>query len=135
MRSLQGKVAAKRDRLTDVVDVEAVGRLRSIRDFDELVTAPLNGFDGAADYYARCSSGPVIPRIGVPTLLLHAVDDPFLPASAIPRREAEANPNVELALESHGGHVGFVSGSPMRPHFWGEAAGADFLANALSASD
>lgn len=132
LRSLKRKVDGKRSRLGGVVDLDRVARVRSIRAFDDAVTAPLNGFESAVDYYARCSSGRALAGIRVPTLLLHAVDDPFLPASAIPRAEAEQNPHLTLALEARGGHVGFVGGSPGSPRFWGEIAAADFLRDTLT---
>lgn len=131
LRSLRRKVATKRDRLADTLDIDLALRARTLRSFDDAVTAPLNGFDSAADYYTRCSSGVSLPGIRVPTLLLHAEDDPFLPASAIPTAEAANNPHVRLALTAQGGHVGFVGGSPTAPHFWGDVAAADFLSAVL----
>src|SRR5690606_41150539 len=65
--------------------LERVRAARSFRDFDDAATAPIHGFDGAADYYARSSSTGFLPHIRVPTLLLHADDDPFLPRTAFPR--------------------------------------------------
>lgn len=88
---------------------EAIRRARTLRDFDQAVTAPLHGFAGADDYYARSSSAQYLGGITVPTLLLHAINDPFLPASAIPA--AKRLPGcVEFELSHAGGHVGFVSG-------------------------
>jgi uncharacterized protein len=96
------------------VDVDA---LETFRDFDDAVTAPLHGFAGVDDYYARCSSAGFLARISVPTLVLQARDDPFMPASAIPR-EDDLSPATVLELSAHGGHVGFVGGSvPWRPRY------------------
>jgi predicted alpha/beta-fold hydrolase len=134
MRSLRGKVAAKRDRLREVLDLEAVDRTRTIRDFDEHVTAPLNGFGGASEYYAACSSARFLPGVRVPTLLLHARNDPFLPPSAIPESAARENPRLVWSLQEGGGHVGFLEGTPWAPRFWADEATADFLAGALGAS-
>lgn len=131
MRSLRNKVAWKRDRLAERLDLEAVDRARSIWDFDEAVTAPLNGFEDASDYYARCSSRGFLPAVRVPTLMLHAVDDPFLPSDAIPRAEAGDNEALTLRLSPHGGHVGFIRGAPWAPTFWGEVEAAEFLATRL----
>ncbi len=131
LRSLRGKVAWKRDRLADRLDIEAVDRARSIWEFDDALTAPLNGFDDASDYYAKSSSKGFLNAVQVPTLLLHAEDDPFLPPEAIPRAEAAGNDAITLALSPRGGHVGFVHGTPWAPRFWGESAAAQFLAEKL----
>lgn len=131
LRSLRGKLSWKEERLAPTLDLEAARSASTIRAFDDHVTAPLNGFRDADHYYARSSSRSFLVSIGVPTLLLHAVDDPFLPASAIPREQAAANPRVRLLLEANGGHVGFVEGSPIRPRFWGEETCAGFLSTVL----
>lgn len=131
LRSLRRKVDGKRERLAGAIDVAAAEAARTIRDFDEAVTAPLNGFSSAAEYYRLCSSQRFLPDVRVPTLLLHATDDPFLPADSIPIDAAAANPHTELRLSPRGGHVGFVEGAPTAPRFWADEAGAAFLAGAL----
>jgi predicted alpha/beta-fold hydrolase len=131
LRSLRSKVEMKRNRLSEVLDMGAVDSSRTVREFDDRVTAPLNGFSDAADYYARCSSKDFLASIRVPTLLLHASDDPFLPATAIPFGGAERNDALRLVVSPRGGHVGFVEGTPRRPRFWGEEEVARFLASAL----
>lgn len=131
LRSLRHKLSWKEARLAEKVDLQAARSASTIRAFDDHVTAPLHGFRDADHYYARSSSRSFLESIRVPTLLLHAVDDPFLPPFAIPREEAAANPHVRLRLETSGGHVGFVEGSPLRPRFWGEEACAGFLSTAL----
>jgi uncharacterized protein len=133
--SLKNKVRIKERRLAVRIDVEAVYRAASLRRFDDLVTAPLHGFDDAEHYYRDSSSNRYLSGIGVPTLLLHAVDDPFLPPTAIPRREAERNPRLELLLQPRGGHVGFLQGPPWRPRFWADERTADFLADRLFGSE
>ena len=134
MRSLRGKVAAKRDRLAEVLDMAAVDGARSIRAFDEHVTAPLNGFAGASAYYEACSSGRFLAEVRTPTLLLHARNDPFLPPEAIPCEVASANPDLVWSLQEGGGHVGFLEGSPWAPRFWADEASAVFLARVLGAA-
>jgi len=99
------------------VDVE---RLRTFHDFDEHVTAPLHGFAGADDYYARSSSRQFLHGIRKPTLILHARDDPFMFPHSIPDAD-ELSPAVTLEVSEHGGHVGFVGGRwPWRPEYWAE---------------
>ena len=132
LRSLRRKVQQKADRLSKVLDVQAVLRARSIREFDERATAPLNGFAGATDYYARCSSNGFLSSIRVPTLLIHSQDDPFLPAAAVPSEAVRRNPQVDLTLSARGGHVGFLEGTPWAPRFWGEERAAQFFKRALT---
>jgi uncharacterized protein len=100
--------------------------IRSIREWDEEVTAPLHGFDGATDYYSRSSSGQFLAGIQVPTLVLHATDDPFMDETVIPKEEALSE-QVTLELSATGGHVGFVMGSPLRPVYWLEERIPAFL--------
>lgn len=104
--------------------------LRSIWDFDEQVTAPLHGFAGAADYYARTSCRPWLGRIRVPTLIVNARDDPFVPADTLPGPE-ELGAAVRLELARAGGHVGFLGRGPgLLPRFWLDSRLAEFLAPA-----
>jgi predicted alpha/beta-fold hydrolase len=131
LSSLVAKVRAKRSLLEDLVDVEAALASPNIRAFDERVTAPLHGFQDADHYYAASSSGPVLSDIRVPTLLIHAMDDPFLPPDRVPTRAAEANPWLHPAFLDRGGHVGFVEGPVWRPRFWAERTASGFLAAAL----
>jgi uncharacterized protein len=132
LSKLRRKVREKSDLLRDTCDPDQVLRARTVRQFDELVTAPLHGFHDAADYYDRSSSARFIDGVRVPTLVLHSRDDPFLPEDRIPEQALEANPFVTPVLTERGGHVAFVGGSVWRPDFWGERAIADFLATRLS---
>lgn len=131
LRMLRKKAAAKRDLLEPLLDIDGVVRARTIREFDELATARLHDFDGAADYYERSSSARFIERIRTPTLLLQSLDDPFLPASAIPTGAIGANPHVQAILTRTGGHVGFVGGTPWAPTHWAETQAARWLAGRL----
>lgn len=135
LRSLVAKVVQKGPLVAPIVEVEAVRRARTMREFDERATAPLHGFRGAAEYYAACSSGPVLDRIRVPTLLLQSRDDPFLPPHALPEAAMAANPCVTPVVVDQGGHVGFVEGPPWAPRFWAEEESARFLAERLGAGD
>lgn len=96
-------------------------KLRALRDFasfDNAVTAPLNGFASADDYYRRSSSGPFLQAIRIPTLILQARDDPFMGGDIIPAREA-LSAAIRLELSAHGGHVGFVAaGRRGAPRYW-----------------
>ena len=94
-----------------------VNTLNTFFRFDDQVTAPLNGFDGADDYYKKSSSRQFLKYIQKPTLILHAKDDPFMWTRSIPT-EAELSQSVQLELSNHGGHVGFVNGSLFKPKYW-----------------
>ncbi|MBI4984063.1 MAG: hydrolase [Rhodocyclales bacterium] len=109
LRTLIPAALAKLDRFPALFDTERVTAARILYDFDDAVTAPLHGFRDAADYYARSSAGPYLSGIAVPTLVLNAHNDPFLPAAALPR-PAAMPAAVTLELTAEGGHVGFVHG-------------------------
>ena len=131
MRTLVPKTVAKADLLADRIDLEAVRGARTIRDFDDALTAPLHGFRDAADYYERSSSARFIGDIDVPTLVIHSCDDPFLPASAIPEAALQANPAVTPLITGTGGHQGYVAGSILQPEFWVETVLAGWLRDVL----
>lgn len=133
LKSLVAKADAKAALIVDQCDLEKIRAARSFRDFDDAATAPLHGFNGAADYYVRSSSKQYLAHVRVPTLLLHAHDDPFLPATAFPRAAVAANPFLSAVVTRGGGHVGFISGPPWRPRFWAEETAAEWLAWCLLA--
>jgi len=111
LRTLIPAAQAKDLRFPGLFDMQRARAARSLRDFDDAVTAPLHGFAGADDYYARSSAGPLLGAIRLPTLLLHALNDPFLPACALPSPR-DLSPTTTLELCQSGGHVGFVHGPP-----------------------
>ena len=128
---LRAKARAKATLVAGRVDLERTLRARTFREFDEAFTAPLHGFRDADDYYTRGSSAPWLSAIAVPTLAIHALDDPFLPSAALPLAALRANPAITLALSDRGGHVGFVAGSPWSPRFLAEQRLARFFAATL----
>ncbi|RMG37939.1 MAG: hydrolase [Gammaproteobacteria bacterium] len=111
-----------------------VRELKTFHAFDDRVTAPLHGFAGVHDYYSRCASRQFIPRIRVPTLILHAEDDPFMFPDTVPTAE-ELPACVTLELSPHGGHMGFLSGRvPGRPIYWAERRLAKWIAGRIERS-
>ncbi|HJQ19780.1 MAG TPA: alpha/beta fold hydrolase [Gemmatimonadaceae bacterium] len=122
VRSLRRKALAKLERRPGLFDESRLRGVASIYDFDDTVTAPVHGFESAADYYAKSSSLGFLRDIRVPTLLLSAYDDPFLPPRVLDQVEAaiSGNPSVVSEFHSSGGHVGFVSGRPWRPFYYAE---------------
>ncbi|HUT41343.1 MAG TPA: hydrolase [Gammaproteobacteria bacterium] len=125
---LRQSVMAKSARHKPPLPMQELRGLNSFRAFDDAITAPLHGFAGVDDYYSRSSSGQFLRSICIPTLILQARDDPFLPADALPG-ESDLSPVVTLELAEHGGHVGFVSGrTPAAPVYWLEQRIAEHLA-------
>lgn len=118
LRSMRHAVERKRELMTLSIDAGKLRTLRSFRDFDDHVTAPLHGFKSAAHYYATASSRPYLRSIAIDTLILHARDDPFMTETAIPD-PTEISSKVELEIYNRGGHVGFVTGAwPWGAHYW-----------------
>jgi predicted alpha/beta-fold hydrolase len=109
LRSMVPKALRKLQQHPGLFDEAAMRRAQSLRDFDNVFTAPVHGFRDAADYYARCSAGPHLDALRVPSLVLNARNDPFVPAQSLPRRVSAGRP-VTLWQPAHGGHVGFPSG-------------------------
>lgn len=101
-------------------------RVRSVREFDEKITAPFCGFANADDYYARSSAMRVIAAIRKPTLILTAEDDPFVPFSSFSIAAIRENPNVRLMAPRHGGHCAFISQEDGPERFWAEARLVEF---------
>lgn len=135
LRSLQRKTEIKSRHMAELaalVDLAAVRAARTLREYDDAFTAPLHGFRDAEEYYRMSSSGRYLRRIRVPTLLLQAADDPFLPPGSLPEAEVAGNPWITPGFTRRGGHVGFIGGrGPWAPSFWAEAEAARFLAHAL----
>lgn len=130
LRTLKQKAFAKLRRHPHLFDADALGRAKSIYEFDDVVTAPVHGFADAHDYYTRSSSLGFLASVQRPTLLLSATDDPFLPSDVLEqvRVIARTNPRLTLEFTKHGGHVGFVSGVlPWRPFYYGEWRVCEFL--------
>jgi predicted alpha/beta-fold hydrolase len=118
LKSMKEAVRRKFDRHTAAFDWERTMNARTFAEFDDAVTAPLHGFKGKADYYDRCSSNRYLATIARPTLIVSALDDPFMTPGVIPHRDRLSD-NVTLEISEKGGHVGFVQGgTPWRPDFY-----------------
>ena len=106
---LKKKSLVKLQRFPGLYDKDAVRRTRTLREFDNLVTAPLHGFRDTDDYWTRASSKPDLVHIAVPTLIVHGRNDPFLPGRFLPSAR-HVSASVQLEFPDGGGHVGFASG-------------------------
>jgi len=103
-----------------------IKNIKTIYEFDELYTAPVHGFKDANDYYTQSSSRQYLKEILTPTLMIHALDDPFMPFSVLPKQD-ELSDSIEFELSDHGGHVGFIEGSLFKPSFWLEKRVLNFF--------
>jgi predicted alpha/beta-fold hydrolase len=109
LQTLKPKSLAMARRFPGLFDEKRVRAVRTMYAFDDVVTAPMHGFAGTDDYWTRASSKPWLAHVGVPTLVLNARNDPFIPASSLPGPEA-VSPTVHLEQPDEGGHVGFCDG-------------------------
>lgn len=109
LRTLKTKTLDKSQMFPGSIDIIRVANARDLREFDDAYTAPIHGFVDANDYWTKASSKPLLVEVAVPTLVLNAQNDPFLPAKYLPG-PTEASAQVLLHQPPQGGHVGFSSG-------------------------
>ena len=118
LKRMKQSVREKFDPHTAAFDWQRAMRARTFAEFDDAVTAPLHGFAGKDDYYDKCSSVHFLKDIRRPTLIVNAVDDPFMTPSVIPTADRLSS-DVTLEVSEHGGHVGFIEGgTPWQPRFY-----------------
>jgi predicted alpha/beta-fold hydrolase len=119
--SLRKSMRRKARLFPDRYDESRLRGIWSVRQFDSVYTAPHSGFRDVEDYYERASALPYIRKISVPTLIIHAKDDPFIPFPPFESPGISSNSNVTFIAPDHGGHVGFVSSRPEgNDRFWAE---------------
>lgn len=126
LRAMRAKVRVKNRMFPGHLDLTGLDRIRTFQEFDDRFTAPIHGFRDAADYWERNSSRQFLPRIAVPTLLVNAVNDPFLGPGCYPREEAETSACFHFESPETGGHVGFPGGGD-NGGYWSETRAAEFL--------
>lgn len=132
LHAMRSNAMAKFSRIEPPFALPKLSELRDFHAYDAAMTAPLHGFAGVDDYYDRCSSRQFLKNVRVPTLILHAIDDPFMSPDVIPT-EAELSDQVTLELSQRGGHVGFISAGPKgQPQFWLESRIPQHLESFLS---
>ncbi len=118
LKRMKSAVTRKFDRYTAAFDWHEAMHARTFGEFDDSVTAPLHGFTGKQDYYDRCSSVHFLKGIQKPTLIINALDDPFMTERVIPSAD-RLSEQVTLEVAETGGHVGFIDGGrPWRPSFY-----------------
>ncbi len=109
MKGLRSRIKRKAALYPDRYDLKYLRGVRTIREFDDQITARYSGFTGADDYYARAASANVIDQIAIPALVIHAADDPFIKLTPASRAKLEANPHITFIETSHGGHCAFMA--------------------------
>ena len=130
VRNLKGRLRRKHAHFPGRFDLSRLAAIRTVRQFDAAYTAPFFGFSSAEDYYHRAAALRVIDRIQVPTLILAAADDPFVPHESFRDPAIAGNPNIRLVVTPHGGHCGFLAdrnGSD-DDGYWAERQIIDFAA-------
>lgn len=132
LKTLRLKVLEKAHKFPDyILDKDKLFKAKNFRDFDELYTAPVFGFDGPEDYWTKASSKPYIPNIQKPAYLITSLDDPFLPRECYPFEEAASMDNFHLLATKYGGHVGFMSSFKQKGNRWLESKILQFLKDCL----
>jgi predicted alpha/beta-fold hydrolase len=103
------------------------GKIRTVREFDDAITAPCFGYKDAEEYYEAAGAKKVIGKVAVPVLMITAQDDPFVPYVSFLAARVEANPRVRFVAPEHGGHCGFVSRWSGEERFWAEERAVEFV--------
>jgi predicted alpha/beta-fold hydrolase len=118
LKRMKRALTGKFNRHTAAFDWNRAMSARTFAEFDDWVTAPLHGFRDMQDYYDKCSSMKFLGGIERPTLILNALDDPFMTPDVIPHEDAVSE-HVTLEVSQAGGHVGFIDGgTPWQPTFF-----------------
>lgn len=125
LKLLREKIRGKMQLFPGQIDDAGYDSIRTFKEFDDRY-APFYGFADAEDYYKKASSKPLLRHIAVPTLVVSAADDPFLPGECYPVEEALGNPSLYLEIPKHGGHVGFVAFGT-DGLYWSESRAVEFL--------
>jgi uncharacterized protein len=126
LASLHQKIKAKMEVMPDRIDDHDFHRIKNFKDYDDRYTAPLHGFENAEDYWRKCSSLAYIPKIRIPTLIVNALDDPFLAGDCYPVMAASESQYVYLETPVYGGHVGFIQFNGNHS-YWSENRAAEFI--------
>ena len=125
LRMLHQKIKEKMVLFPDRIDDSGYDRIDNFKKFDDRYTAPIHGFKNAEDYWKKCSSGPYLMDVRIPSLIINAKDDPFLGPSCYPYQQSK-NPNIHLEITQYGGHVGFMN-DRINGQYWSESQAVDFI--------
>jgi uncharacterized protein len=127
VKGLKNRMRRKARLFPGKFDLRRMARVRTLREFDDVITATYCGFTDASDYYARSSALHVVGDICVPTLVVTAQDDPFVPFASFSDPALAKNPHIRLIAPEHGGHCAFISRHGGDDRFWAEACVMEFF--------
>ena len=126
VRDLKSRMRRKAKLFPGQFELNGLSSVRTLREFDEAITAPCSGYRTAADYYERASAMRVVHRIAVPTLILTSKDDPVVPFESFGASEIAGNPQIRVAAAEFGGHCAFISRTNGPERYWAEARVLEF---------
>ncbi|WP_211324807.1 YheT family hydrolase [Chitinophaga skermanii] len=129
IRNLEEKLRLKSALFPGKISLTGFKEIKTFRQFDDRYTAPIHGFNNALEYWEKSSSKQFLHQVSIPTLLVNALNDPFLGEGCFPFDAAEENPHFFLETPGNGGHVGFVTFSD--PYYWTEKRAFDFIDKGL----
>lgn len=126
IKSLRTKIRAKALVMPESIRYEGMDKITNFLEFDEFFTAPMHGFKNAEEYWEKSSSIYYLPTISIPTLIVNAMNDPFLTPECYPVKEAESNPLLYLEMPEEGGHCGFYENNK-EGLYWSEKRAVEFI--------
>jgi predicted alpha/beta-fold hydrolase len=126
VKGLMARYARKAELFPKIYSSNGFGKIRSVRGFDDAITAPCFGYRDAQEYYEAAGARKVVGRVRVPMLMITAQDDPFVPYESFLAALVEENPSIQFLAPEHGGHCGFISKHGGVERFWAEARVVDF---------
>ena len=127
VRNLKARMRRKAQLFPGKFDLGGMAGVRTVRDFDDVITAKYCGFRDASDYYERSSALRVVADVGVPTLILTAQDDPFIPFASFSDPGLQGNSQITVIAPEHGGHCAFIARQNGDARFWAEVSVMDFF--------
>ena len=133
LRKLKAKTRLKLAQYPELISVKQLDQIKTLREFDDKITGPIHGFEDAADYYAKCSSINFISQISIPTLIVNAKNDPFLPEACYPHELMDNLDCISFETPARGGHVGFYSANHDGT-YWSEQRALDFIESQINNS-
>ena len=128
IKKLKIKIKTKHKLMGDKFPLNGIENIKDVRTFDTVFTGPLHGFENAEDYYEKCSSMAFLDNIALPTLIVNAVNDPFLPKECYPYEKLKEHKYVWLETPAHGGHVGFMPAAK-DGSYWSERRSYEFISS------
>lgn len=138
VKRLKERIRRKLAFFPDIADIRSAERVRTIYEFDDVITAPHFGWGNAENYYRLASSWPLLKNVQVPTLIIQAKDDPMIPFDTFMTSGIQDNPWIRLVATDHGGHVGFLGWKPAgaadADAYWGECRVVHFLSSLADGS-